>query len=233
MNFCKFMACQETDHTRRAAWKAKAAEAMQLLVLTNQRLVAWTIKRYHSKTLRPSEDVRDLIAYGNLALQNAVELFDYHVGGRFTTYAVTAIDRRCRRELQRDRQRWSNRTIQFSDESDDETHSSLHIGQMPDGDESHPTDSISNRAQVAMLMKHLTQRHREIVMAYFGLNGPSQSTEQLARRLKLSRTRVSQIVNTALKKLRTVGSIVPGNAFPKTSIGECKGLPKVAPAAYE
>lgn len=63
--------------------------AKEKLILSNQRLVAYAVRKYIGMM-----DYDDLIQEGNIGLITAVEKFDPTMGYKFGTYAVTVIKRR-------------------------------------------------------------------------------------------------------------------------------------------
>lgn len=58
-------------------------------------------------------------------------------------------------------------------------------------------------AQLRDLLSSLSERERAILTARYGLDGPSESLREIARRLGLSAERVRQLENRALGKLRS------------------------------
>ena len=51
-------------------------------------------------------------------------------------------------------------------------------------------------------MKKLPERERKVIEMFFGLNGPEMNLEDIGRELHLSRERVRQLKEKALKLLR-------------------------------
>jgi RNA polymerase primary sigma factor len=73
-------------------------------------------------------------------------------------------------------------------------------------DSSIPPDSglmnDSLRAEVRRSLSTLTERESDIIQLYFGLNGPPQTLEEIGDMFKLTRERVRQIKEKALRRLR-------------------------------
>ena len=69
-----------------------------------------------------------------------------------------------------------------------------------------PTENLSNflrQERIAKLLEKMNKREREIVNMRFGLkDGVAHTLEEVAKRFKITRERVRQIEETALKKLR-------------------------------
>lgn len=70
-------------------------EAKEILIESNLKLVIYVAKNYINRGM----ELSDLIQEGNIGLIKAVENFDYTKGYKFSTYAVTAIDRSIARAI--------------------------------------------------------------------------------------------------------------------------------------
>jgi len=63
--------------------------------------------------------------------------------------------------------------------------------------------SESLRSEIAMALKILSDREAEVVAAYYGINGfPIMTVEEIAKKFNLSRERVRQIKERAIRRLR-------------------------------
>ena len=62
-------------------------------------------------------------------------------------------------------------------------------------------ESLRNEINRALLM--LSERERRIVEAFFGINQPEMTLEEIGEKYGLSRERVRQIKEKAIRKLRT------------------------------
>lgn len=81
------------------------------------------------------------------------------------------------------------------------------LDMLPAGDSNDDPDkqllSDSLRQEITAVMEVLNFREKEIIAAYFGLNGSSQmNLEEIAEYLDLTRERVRQIKERAIRRLR-------------------------------
>src|SRR5690606_5066639 len=56
--------------------------------------------------------------------------------------------------------------------------------------------------KVTESMSVLSDRQKQILMSYFGLNGPKLTLEEISEEFEITRERVRQIKEAALKKMR-------------------------------
>ncbi|MBC7920466.1 MAG: RNA polymerase sigma factor RpoD/SigA [Ferruginibacter sp.] len=93
---------------------------------------------------------------------------------------------------------------------DDDEGTLLDVIRNPDAD---PVDAVlaskeSLKAEIERVMSTLLEREREVIRRFFGINYEyTQSLEDIAEDLGLTRERVRQIKETALNKLRTVAGM--------------------------
>ena len=77
---------------------------------------------------------------------------------------------------------------------------------LADKEQEAPDQSLLNESlkeEILGAMKILTEREAEVIAAYFGINGAAAlSTEEIANKFKLSRERVRQIRERAIRRLR-------------------------------
>ena len=67
---------------------------------------------------------------------------------------------------------------------------------------------VMDRERISGLLDYMTERERRILDLRFGLQDEKQHTlAQIAKKLKVSRERIRQIENIALKKLRRLVSV--------------------------
>ncbi|HEX2971363.1 MAG TPA: sigma-70 family RNA polymerase sigma factor, partial [Tepidisphaeraceae bacterium] len=198
-NFWKARFAQQRAHLRpetarytdlrRARDLASRAQAIRNEIVTaNLRLVI-SVARKH---LRSRVPLMDLVSEGNVALLRAVETFDTHRGHRFSTYATFALMRCFARQIPRMLQR---RAVSGADP---------HLLEVADPRSRRDFDLLEARERLAAVWRRLTPREQEIVSGSFGLHAsPMPATHgELGSRLGISRQRVQQIEQTALRKLR-------------------------------
>ncbi len=175
--------------------------AKDILVERNLRLVAHIVKKY----TYPGKDVDDLISIGTVGLIKAIDSFDVSKGVRLATYAARCIENEILMLIR------NNKKIKG------EVYLQDPIGTDKDGNEisfldvlSSDKDSIfeivENKMQIKKLydkINHaLTDREKTIIQMRYGLfySNP-QSQREIALMLGISRSYVSRIEKSALKRL--------------------------------
>ena len=73
-------------------------------------------------------------------------------------------------------------------------------GNIPDTDR--PLIQESLREEVSRVLMHLSERERAVIEAYFGLGQPELTLEEIAEKYGLTRERVRQIKEKAIRRLR-------------------------------
>jgi len=167
-----------------------AAAVRNVVVLANLRLVVHLSSRH----LGRGRSLDELVSDGTVSLMQAIERFDYTRGIRFSTYASWAIVKNFAKSIpHEDRIRRAARTG-----------SEQAIEATADTREVRPARAELKgllRSLVASLLLELAPRERDVLVARFGLNGETETLEQLGRRLSVTRERVRQIEANALRKL--------------------------------
>jgi len=167
----------------------QAAEVKNQIIQANLRLVV-SVARKH---VRPGLLLADLVSEGNLTLMRAVDGFDVHRGGRFSTYATLALMKNFARQVP-----------MLLAGSGAVTGQS--IEDMADHAWARQTRQVQAREHVQHLLGSLSDRERQVVRGYYGLDGEPATFQQVGRRLGLSGERVRQIEHQALAKLRLVAA---------------------------
>ncbi len=164
------------------------------IVQANLRLVV-SVARKH---LRPGLSLMELISEGNITLMRAVESYDFHRGHRFSTYATLAL------------MKGFARSVPQMLSASRKTSGNIEILQeVPDRRSAIPADGMTRHDEVTHLLSSLSDRERAVLSAHFGLDDqPASDTyEQLAQRMGLTKQRVRQIHQTAMDKLRSVAGV--------------------------
>lgn len=162
-------------------------KALERLVRANLRFVVTVANQYKDQGL----SMPDLINEGNVGLIRAAEKFDEKRGFRFITYAVWWIRERILHALAEEQRHLARHDTLLSPESLIAT-SGL------------SSDTVSAETNHALSL--LSERERLIIERSFGINGQSEMTlEEIGNSLDLSRERVRQIREKAIRKLRAIG----------------------------
>ena len=164
-------------------------QALDKLVRANLRFVVCVARQYQDQGL----SLPDLINEGNVGLIKAAEKFDEKRGLKFITYAVWWIRERILNALAADQRHFTRQLL----------------NELPPPDSlitpvSQTSESLSTEMNQERSL--LGERERLIIERTFGLNGQLEMTlEEIGESLELSRERVRQIREKAIRKLRTMG----------------------------
>lgn len=186
-------------------------KARNEIIDSNLRFVFDLAKRYARKGVPISE----LISEGNLALFKAIDKFDYDKDVKFITYAVwwirQAMTECIRKNKVKNASEVSNETVStisititstmYDDEDDfidvKETESSYF-------DEKRIESEINQDVAVSSLMCLLSDKERDIIESYYGLNGKEAETlVDIGKRYNLTCERVRQLKSNVLRKLKS------------------------------
>lgn len=177
--------------------------ARDKIIKSNLKFVANVAKSFQGMGLSYS----DLIAEGNLGLMKAIDKFDYELGNRTISYSVWWIKQAIMEAL-------SNRNALKSEElpqdferqtdcDEDIFYQADNGGGFNDSGTTAENREIDIKTAIPELMECLTDRERVVLTYYFGINGKQQQTlDEIGQFLCLTKERVRQIKERALKKLR-------------------------------
>lgn len=144
--------------------------------------------------------IEDLVQTGLLAAVKSVPCFDPTTGVKFVSYVGVA----ARRAIHRAATNWKS-LPQAGGEED-------YIGELPDrrGHEQLCVSDVDMATHIRQLVNlHLGEREQNLVRARFGLDGaPPQTYAELAVTTGTTRQNVQQVVERALRRLRSAMSDV-------------------------
>ena len=176
-------------------------DARNILIEHNLRLVAHIVKKYYAS----SAEQDDLISIGTIGLIKAVSTFKPDKKIRLATYASLCIENEILMFFRNIRK--SSSDIPFSEPIDTDK----------DGNALTLIDTIADKQDIAeeidlkirleqlekIMPSTLDKREKEIITMRYGLGGTKELTQnEIAKKLKISRSYVSRIEKAALSKLR-------------------------------
>lgn len=179
-------------------------KARDKIVKSNLKFVASVAKPYIGMGLSYS----DLIAEGNLGLMKAMEKFDYTKDFKTISYSVWWI-RQTILEALKKRNLLKGDEITQSDNMDEENNSDsddelLEPEKYVESFNFNNINMMDDSSVVKNLMDVLTEREKNVISCYFGLGSSEEMTlEEIGKTLGLTKERIRQIKEGALKKLRT------------------------------
>lgn len=173
----------------------RAVNIKQHIIRSNLRLVVSIAKRH----TRSAVDFNTLISDGNLSLMQATEKFDYGRGNRFSTYASWAIMKNYAKSIPEE----SNILDTFRTAAPETLE--LIPGLSAMDETSKPELMAGFKKLLNRVLRRLTEREREVVVARFGLrtDGSRATLEEIGSSFDLSKERIRQIEAKALAKLRS------------------------------
>ncbi len=183
--------------------RAGDIDARNKLVEHNLRLVAHIVKKYYAT----GADQDDLISIGTIGLIKAVSTFKTDKNIRLATYAARCIENEILMFFRNIRK--SSQDVPFSDpiETDREGNALTLLDVIADKQDI--AEEIERKLKLQRLQQQmpfvLNEREREIIKMRYGLNGTKELTQNdIAKKLKISRSYVSRIEKSALLKLRKI-----------------------------
>ena len=173
--------------------KAKNDIKYRNIVLeSNLKFVFSVAKKYRGRGV----DMEDLISEGNMGLIRAIESFDISKDVKFISYAVFWIKAYIENFIKR-KSFQTEREINVDD--DDECKEKYFTEEV----EEHISNMEQfNQYNVQQLLSVLTERERNIMEMYFGINGDEMTLDDIGEVLEISKERVRQCKVTAIRKMR-------------------------------
>lgn len=147
----------------------------------------------------------DLISEGNIGMMKAFDRFDIEKDFKFISYAVWWIKQSILEAIEK-RNNLSAEELPTDHEKSDNYEDDDCVDVNPEFIEhSYREDAKELEVQhaIEMLSDELSERERNFLFMYFGLNGQKELTlEQIGQQYNLTKERVRQINEKSLKKLR-------------------------------
>ena len=174
--------------------------ARNKLVEHNLRLVAHIAKKYSGNT-----ENDDLISIGTIGLIKGISTFKADKGNRLATYTARCIENEILMHFRALKK--TSQDISFSEPIDtDKDGNPLTLGDIV-SDDMDVFEETDTKLKIETLRKVLPvvldEREKEIIFMRYGIHGREQLTQhQIAAKLGISRSYVSRIEKSALKKLR-------------------------------
>ena len=184
--------------------KENDLKARDKIVKSNLKFVASVAKPYIGMGLSYS----DLIAEGNLGFMKAIEKFDYTRDLKTISYSVWWI-RQTILEALKKRNILKGDELTQSDNMDEENNSDIDDN-ITEQEEYIDSFEFSNIKQtddsfsMDKLFDTLTEREKKVISLYFGFDQNKDLTlEEIGKELGLTKERIRQIKECALKKMRS------------------------------
>ena len=211
---------EEVELARRI--KTGDRKALEKLTKANLRFVVSVAKQYQNQGL----SLPDLINEGNIGLLKAAEKFDETRGFKFISYAVWWIRQSILQaiaeqgrvvRLPLNQVGSVNRINKVLSKFEQENERKPSVEEMADGDGTSMIDFMQSdsdsstdeellkeslRAEIASALSVLNDRERNVIEAFYGINQPECTMEEIGKKYGLTRERVRQIREKAIRRLK-------------------------------
>lgn len=195
---------REEEHSLWEKYKKENdMSARDKIIKSNLKFVASVAKPYIGMGLSYS----DLIAEGNLGLIKALDKFDYEKGYKTISYSVWWIRQNILEALKK-RNIIDGDEIMPSEDFDEENNidedDNITLEKYIDNFNFDALQQNDESSVVKSLIETLTEREQKVISDYYGFDSKDEMTlEEIGKEMGLTKERIRQIKESALKKLRT------------------------------
>lgn len=178
------------------------AQARDMLIEHNMRLVAHIVKKYYAAR----EDQDDLISIGTIGLIKGISSFNAEKGSKLTTYVSRCIENEILMYFRVLKKQANEISLSEPIDGEDEggALSIMDTISVPDTMAEDFDFAESQRRLYEYIARNLDERERDIIIMRYGLFGTREYTQKEIAEIKgISRSYVSRIETKALKKLRS------------------------------
>ena len=186
------------------------AEARERLIHAHLPLVVRVAKLY----MLPRDEIMDLIQEGNIGLITAVDKFDPTRGTKFSTYAFFWINKQIQRFLNHEPDNLVSLDMEITDSSEHlllsdtiaDRPSLLGSQTIPHIDAKMEYEELQR--QIHKMLSTLSAREQEVIRLLYGMGlRRSYTVSEVAKMLHISKVRVCQLRDRALRRMHDTGVI--------------------------
>lgn len=212
VNSIPMLSREEEEFLTNDYYTNKTKKSAEKLILSHLRLVVSTARNFANYKL----SMMDLISEGNYGLIKAVQKFDPKKGVNFASYAIWWIKSAIQEYLMKS---WSivklgtsslhrklllgksesREMIQQDASIDENLENQLSVSPDYEGD----LDKEASIKNLSYAIESLSPREREIINARY-INDIKKTLDEISCEMKISKERVRQISNQALKKMKKI-----------------------------
>lgn len=177
------------------------AEAKEILIRHNMRLVAHVVKKYAG-----AAETDDLLSVGSIGLIKAINTYRDGKGTQLATYTARCIENEILMLLRSGKKHKNNVSLTDPVGTDKDGNELTLIDLLSEKEDNvfaQVENSIRREKFIVVLKEILTEREFDILSMRYGLeNGAALAQREVAKKLGISRSYVSRIEKRAIEKAR-------------------------------
>jgi RNA polymerase sporulation-specific sigma factor len=183
-------------------WKTGDAEAKDILIERNMRLVAHISKKYNGD----GRDLDDLISIGTIGLIKAVNTFDPDKNSKLATYAAKCIDNEILMSLRLEK-KYGKEVSLYDPIGTDKEGNMISLVDVVEAEDKEVVEQVQLTQEIREMYEAyeqcLKEKEKLVIRLRYGLFGNKEFTQrEIAGQLGISRSYVSRIEKAALLKMR-------------------------------